>query len=56
MKSTMLLSTITPGRNPRADMGCRACDERLVTLAEIKALRADGATSQLTDKRSSRRT
>lgn len=47
MESTMVLSTNTPARKRWADVGLRACDERLVTVAEADALRASRAASQL---------
>jgi hypothetical protein len=39
---TMVSRTDTSGRTPRLAIGWRACDERLVTVAEANALRVGG--------------
>jgi hypothetical protein len=49
MKSTMALSTDNFFRTQRIEIGCRACDERLVTVAEADALRASVGTSPWPD-------
>jgi hypothetical protein len=41
-KSTLVSRTDTSGRTLRLDIGWRACDERLVTVAEANALRVGG--------------
>ena len=49
MKSTMALSTDNFFRTQRIEIGCRACDERLLTVAEADALRASVGMSQSPD-------
>ena len=49
MNSTIVLSTDTSGRTPWVDMGWPACDERLVTVAEVKAPSVGAATTRLPD-------
>jgi hypothetical protein len=49
MNSTMVVGTDTLGRTLWVDMGWRACDERLVAVAEANTLRVGGASTRLPD-------
>ncbi|OBA82643.1 hypothetical protein A9W99_11050 [Mycobacterium sp. 1164966.3] len=42
VKSTMIPRTDTSGRTLWVDIGWQACDERLITVAEVNALRVRG--------------
>lgn len=48
-KSTKVLSADASGRSLWVDLGWPACDERLVTVAEVILHRIGGAITQLPD-------